>query len=463
MFDLIEKVLAKSSGFCEIRIQSRVTRGVSVSNGILMNANSRESIGAGIRVLVSGTWGFASTSDMTVKGLTKALSDAQSMAKLLSKTNQHKIAKFETKHLANGEFVVKANNDLRKMPIDKKIELCINTEKYAKKLSPLISNTSVMFREILDEKWICTSDGAKVHILDTKPQFYTTTVAAKDGEMTSGFEAEGVTGGLDDLFSKKKPEQMAEKAVRLAVDRLTAPHIPGGFHTVVLHPAMVGILSHEAIGHTVEADFVLQGSIASQKMNQKVASELVTLKDAGTNTMKVGHPTGQIGIDDEGIETKDVGIIVDGVMRSYLHNRESAAHFKVEPTGNARAWGYTDIPIIRMRNTYIMPGKSTPEEIISSTKEGFYIVLPGSGQADSNAEFMFGCEEIYEIKNGKVGKLYKNATISGDAFEVLKSVDMVGNDFMWAMGSGFCGKGQPAAVDGGGPTIRCKAMIGGQA
>jgi TldD protein len=463
MHDLIEKVLSKAGHFCEVRIQSRISRGISVSNGILMSANARESIGAGIRVLVNGTWGFASTSDLSVKGLTKALSDAETMAKLLSKSNKHKIEKLDTSRLSKHDRILKPNGDLRNIPIDKKIETCINAEKYAKSLSPLVSNTSAMFREVLDTKWIQTTDGAKVTIEDPKPQFYVMATVAKDGQMTSSYEAEGVTGGMDDLFYRKTPEQFAEKAVKLAVDKLIAPHIVGGMYTVVLAPAMVGILSHEAIGHTVEADFVLQGSIAAQKMGQKVGSELVTLKDAGTNTMNVGHPSGDIGIDDEGVETQDVGIIVDGVMRSYLHNRETAAHFGVKPTGNARAWSYTDIPIIRMRNTYIMPGDKTPEEIISSTNDGLYIVSPGSGQADANAEFMFGCEEIYEIKNGKVGKLFKNATISGDAFEVLKSVDMLGNDFTWAMGSGYCGKGQPAAVDGGGPTLRCKAMIGGQA
>ena len=463
MNDLIEKTLAKTKHFCEVRIQSRISRGVSVSNGKLINANSRESIGAGIRVLVNGTWGFASTSDLTSKGLEKALKDAETMAKLLSKTNEHKIEKLDNKHLVKGERLIEPNNDLRKMPIDKKIKLCLDTEKYTKSLSPLLTNTSASFREIIDYKWIGTSDGAKAYIEDLKPQFYSTCVAVKDGQMSSGFEAEGVTGGLDDLFEKKSPEKMAQRAVKLAVDKLTAPHIVGGMHTVVLAPAMVGILSHEAIGHTVEADFVLQGSIAAQMMGKVAGSELVTLKDAGTNTMKVGHPSGNIGIDDEGVQTKDVTIIDHGVMRSYLHNRETAAHFGVEPTGNARAWNYSDLPIVRMRNTYIMPGSSKVEEIIASTKEGYYITLPGSGQADSNAEFMFGCEEIYEIKNGKIGKLCKNATISGDAFEVLKSVDMVGNDFEWAMGSGYCMKGQPAAVDGGGPTIRCKAMIGGQA
>jgi TldD protein len=463
MHDLIDKVLSKADGFCEVRIQSRMTRGISVSNGILMNANARESIGAGIRVLVNGTWGFASTSDLSPAGMTKALSDAQTMAKLLSKSNKHKIGKLDSSRLAKRNRLMDPAMDLKKQPIDQKIKMCMDAQSYAKGLSNLVSNSSSMYREIIDTKWIGTTDSAMVTIEDQKPQFYVTVVAAKNGEMASGYEAEGVTGGMKELFEKNSFEKMADKAVRLAVDKLSAPHIPGGFHTVILHPALVGILSHEAIGHTVEADFVMQGSIAAQKMNQKVASELITLKDAGTNTMGVGHPSGDIGIDDEGVETKDVTIIDKGVMKSYLHNRETAAQFGVEPTGNARAWGHTDIPIIRMRNTYILPGDKTPEEIIESTKEGYYIVSTGNGQADANAEFMFSCEEIFEVKNGKIGKLFKNATISGDAFEVLKSVDMVGNNFMWAMGSGYCGKGQPAAVDGGGPTIRCKAMIGGQA
>ena len=132
MHDLIEKVLSKAGHFCEVRIQSRISRGVSVSNGILMSANARESIGAGIRVLVNGTWGFASTSDLSVKGLTKALSDAETMAKLLSKSNKHKIEKLDTSRLAKHDRILKLNGDLRKVSVDKKIEMCINTEKYAK-------------------------------------------------------------------------------------------------------------------------------------------------------------------------------------------------------------------------------------------------------------------------------------------------------------------------------------------
>jgi TldD protein len=115
-----------------------------------------------------------------------------------------------------------------------------------------------------------------------------------------------------------------------------------------------------------------------------------------------------------------------------------------------------------MRNTYIKPGKNSLDEIVGSIDKGYLLVGPENGEADANAEFMFGCGEAYEIVKGRVGRLVKNVTISGQAFDVLKSVDMVGNDFEFAMGSGACGKIQPAKVDGGGPSIKCKAMLGGR-
>ncbi len=156
-------------------------------------------------------------------------------------------------------------------------------------------------------------------------------------------------------------------------------------------------------------------------------------------------------------------VVIDrGVLRSYLHDRETAALFDVPPTGNARAWLFDDEPLIRMRNTYIEPGASSLEEIISSVKDGFLLRGAGSGQADANAEFMFGVQEAYEIRNGKVGRLLRGATISGDAFEVLKGIDMLSSGFEWGLGSGACGKGQHAKVDGGGPYVRCRVMVGGR-
>jgi len=307
-----------------------------------------------------------------------------------------------------------------------------------------------------------TTDGAAAHVFDSKPDFRVVAVASENGEQTLGMDSVGVTGGWSDLFADKTPEAIADQAIRLAVDQLKAPYPTGGEAVVVLDPDLVGVLSHEAIGHTVEADLVRSGAITSDKLGEKVASELVTLCDSGPSEYRP-HAAGELLVDDEGVKTGKTVIIDRGVLRSFLHNRESAAHYGVEPTGNARAFEYSDEPIIRMRNTYIEPGDGSLEEMIAGVKSGYLLQGLGfGGQADSNAEFMFGVREAHRITHGKIAELVRGVTISGNAFAVLTSVDAVGKQFRWGLGAGYCGKGQPAKVDAGGPHLRCAVTIGGR-
>ena len=149
-------------------------------------------------------------------------------------------------------------------------------------------------------------------------------------------------------------------------------------------------------------------------------------------------------------------------MKSYLHDRASAAREGVAPTGNARAWEYDDEPLIRMRNTYIEPGEQSLDELIAGIEDGYMLDSPSNGQADSNGEFMFGTMEAYRIQNGVKGPLLRGVNLAGKAFEVLGTVDGVSSEFRWDLGSGHCGKGQPMKVDAGGPWLRCQAILGGR-
>ena len=144
-----------------------------------------------------------------------------------------------------------------------------------------------------------------------------------------------------------------------------------------------------------------------------------------------------------------------------MHSRETARHFGVKPQGNARGFTFTDEPLVRMRNTAILPGKSKLEDMIASIDDGYYLVKTGNGQADTTGEFMFSVELGYEIKNGKLGKAIRETTISGVAFEMLKTVDMISDDMYWEC-NGFCGKKQPMTVSLGGPALRCDVNIGGR-
>ena len=166
-------------------------------------------------------------------------------------------------------------------------------------------------------------------------------------------------------------------------------------------------------------------------------------------------------LDDEGTIAKDAVLIKDGILTGYMNNRETAAHFGMEPLGNARAWSFSDEPLIRMRNTCILPGKNTLDEMIASIDDGYYLIESSNGQADLTGEFMFGVSLGYEIKHGRLGKALLDTTVSGVAFEMLRTVDMLSDSVVWSS-SGFCGKKQPMPVGMGGPDMRCRITIGGR-
>jgi len=459
---LLERIARRAQGFVELRYHAHTTRRISVRNGGIEESSSVRLTGVGVRALVDGTFGFASTTDLSEAGIRKAVGAAQAAAKTAAKAKREKIAKLAGGALATGTFPVPTDDPLGDHPLEEKLDLVLSIDERVRNGAKEIVSSLVAFSEIEDEKVIVTSDGASAQLFDSKPDIRVIAVAERDGDQTMGFSSVGITGGWGDLLGRKPPEELADLAVRRAVDQLSAAYPQGCSSIVVLNPELVGILTHEAIGHTVEADIVLGGAITTDKIGHRVASELVTLCDSGQSEY-LPHAVGTIPFDDEGIPAKRTVIIEEGILRSYLHNRETAGRFGVLPTGNGRAFTYSDPPIIRMRNTYIEPGETPFEEMISKVESGYYLSGLGmSGQADSNAEFMFGVREARLITGGKIGELVRGVTISGNAFQVLQSVDAVGDDFAWDNGSGYCGKGQPAKVDAGGPHIRCTLTIGGR-
>ena len=462
MRETLKAIVAGARNWTELRVHDRRGLGISVRKGEVESAAFRKNCGVGVRVLVDGTWGFSSTDRLDRDGIEDAVREATRAAESSSAGRLRRIEELAPCELAVGDFRTGDAREVASHSTEEKTALVVDTERRTRGLSSSIRSATCRYNELIDEKWIVSTDGADAHIEDTKLEFAVSAVAGDGDDMQVGFQGVGVTGGWPELFAKWTPEGLSEHAARVAVDLLSAPYAPGGPATVVLNPELVGLLAHEAIGHTVEADFVLAGSAAADRMGKKVASELVTLVDSGPAVIGEKSAGGVVLVDDEGVPTERTVVIENGVLRSFLHDRETAAHFGVAPTGNARAWQYDNEPIIRMRNTYIEPGESSYDELIESVDDGFLLKGAGSGQADANAEFMFGVQEAYEIKRGKVGRLLRGATISGDAFDVLSAVDMLSSDFEWAIGNGYCGKGQAAKVDGGGPYVRCRLLVGGR-
>jgi TldD protein len=456
LLNLLKSVVADVDEYVEIRYHRRIETIIDARNASLRKVERRTLAGAGVRSLVDGCWGFVSTTDVSREGLRSAVREAVQAAKAGAPLRDEKV-NLAPASLGTGEFIY--YDDHGEPDISQKIEYVLNAEKRMREASALVVGSIVHYLQYEDEKFIVTSDGAAAHIKDNKPSFHVTATVFRDGKRETATKSSGVTGGWDDLIKKRDLSELADTAVDVAIRKLDADYAKGGGYTVILDPKLVGILSHEAIGHTVEADFVLSGSIVQGKLGQKVASELVTLVDDGS----VEGAAGMVLVDDEGVLSEPTVVIDKGVLRGYLHNRESAAIFATIPHGNARAFTYRDEPIIRMTNTFIMPGESDLKEMISGIDEGFLLIdLAHGGQADSSAEFMFGVSEAYRIEKGNLKGLVKGVTISGQAFDVLMSVDAVSSDFQIDTGAGHCGKWQPAKVDGGGPYLRCQVTVGGR-
>ncbi|GBF49097.1 Zn-dependent protease [Leptospira ryugenii] len=460
MRDLLKECLAGETELVELRYHHKENRSFFAEKNRIESSSLRKRSGVGVRVLHNGTWGFASTSEISKVSIQNAILRAKKVADLSSSLRHDKIGRLPEVTFAKGDFIGAGIADFRNRTVEEKLELVLKTQEKASKSSPLLQSVGCGYSEIYEEKAIVSSDGADAFFSMVRPEFRVNAVANEAGKLETGSESIGVTGGWDCLFRNQSPDELSEEACKTALDLLKSELPKGGLSMVILSPSIVGLLVHEAIGHTVEADFVLAGSVANGKLGKRVGSDLVNLCDSGQSEYYEGAG-GTIPVDDEGVLPERTVIIENGILKSYLHNRETAAKFGVKPTGSARAWEYSDVPLIRMRNTYLMPGQSSLEEMIANTQDGYFLDGAKNGQADATGEFMFAVQKAYRIRNGKIAELLKGVTVSGLAFDVLQSVDMVSKEFRWDLGSGHCGKGQPAKVDAGGPYIRTKVLLGG--
>src|ERR671915_951604 len=291
--DSLRLLISSSSGttYVEARYQSRLASEVNFTNGELERIRVVENAGCGIRVLVDGCWGFTSTSTISSETLRESLSEAVSAARALAQTKKNKVKGLVESKMITGTFKTSSNSDsLSDVSIEQKVQVTKDAEKEARS-NRAIKTASCTYRDTIDHKIILNTDGADIEIFDSKPEFSVTAIARRANESATAHEGIGITGGWNDLFKKKSHLEYARMASTRAAKLLDARHVSGNKTTVILDPAMVGLLSHEAIGHTVEADFVLSGSVVKDKIGSKVASDLVTLVDSGRSEI-VGNAGG---------------------------------------------------------------------------------------------------------------------------------------------------------------------------
>jgi TldD protein len=327
---------------------------------------------------------------------------------------------------------------------------------------PAVRSTRVMLTDEHHQKRLLTEGGGESLARIQRAAVYVVLIGEDD--QGTPIELTEVVSGIGSLADVDWSLAALEPALDRLHEHLQAKRhaVParGGEHTVVLSADLAGMLAHEAMGHPCEADAVLGGAVTADLRGKRVASDLITMVDLAH------HHEGRelmcpVYVDDEGTPAVDVTMIERGVLREFMHSRETAARLGLAPTGSARAYGPDDEPLVRMRNTAILAGESTLDELIAGVDDGYLLLDTGNGQADATTEFMFGVTLAYEIKNGKRGAAVRDTTLSGSAIKVLQSVDGVGRDMKWSC-NGYCGKKQPMVVSVGGPALRARAHLGGQ-
>jgi len=457
---IIERVLSEAlrtgGDFAEVFAEDRRGSLVQLDDGRIEDVVSGRDRGAGIRVVVGETTGFAHTADLSEAGLKTAAQAAAAAARS---------GGGGVREIALSRREAPAPNTVAVLPetVAKatKVDLLRRADEAARSSGAAIRQVSAVYADSRRRILVANSDGTLARDDQVKTRFGVSCVAVGDTGLQTGRESVGLTVGFE-LFDRYQVEELARGAASRALAKLSARPAPSGTLPVVIKQGGGGVLFHEACGHGLEADLVgKDASVFRGRRGEQVASPLVTLVDDGT----MGPEWGSIAFDDEGNPAGYNVLIENGVLTDYMWDWLRARKEGRASSGNGRRESYQHLPMVRMTNTYVLNGTADPDEIVRQTPHGIYVAQLGGGQVNTaTGDFVFGMTEAYLIEEGRVTEPLRDANLIGNGPEVLRNIDVIGNDF--AMGPpGTCGKdGQGVPVGDGQPTLRVAALtIGGTA
>lgn len=451
----LEKALSKGGDFADLYFEHTISNYVMLEDGKVNRAYCDISLGVGIRTVKGDQVGYGFTQELDNNSILAAAATAATISNSGKKSYDKEFIKLKL----HNYYPLKQL--LTEVPLESKLPLIQGVNDKCFALSPLVKKVTAGFVDEQKRIMVVTSDGIKAEDLLPKTYLFVNVLAEKNGKRErTGWNI----GGRKDFsfYTNAVVDEVSKKAVERVLVLFEAVQPPAGEIPVVLGPGVTGILLHEAVGHGMEADFNRKKiSTYSDMIGKKVAEPEVTIIDDGTNPELLGS----INIDDEGTPGQKTILVDKGILSSYMHDKISAKYYKVKPTGNGRRESYQHYVQPRMRNTYMLPGSSTPEEIIKSVDKGIYVEDVSNGQVKiGEGDFAFYVSQGKMIEGGKLTAPIKDINIMGNGPKMLANVIMVGNDLeMYQGGGGACGKGgQSVPVGFGLPTILVKSMtVGG--
>ena len=438
----------------ELFLEYREGEALVFDNGRLKTANFNTDRGFGLRAVAGEAVGYAHAGELSEAALLRA-ADAVSSVKS-GHSGVLAAAPAGTNRKLYGE-----DNPITEPAFDAKANLLQEIDAWLRSRDPRVRQVTASLAASWQQVEILRADGQVVRDIRPLVRFNVSVVVGDGDRQESGSYGAGGRRSFGEFLAEAAWKEASEEALRQALVNLEAAPAPAGTFDIVLSSGWPGVMLHEAVGHGLEGDFNRKNTSAfSGMIGQQVAAKGVTVVDDGT----IAERRGSLTVDDEGTATNRTVLIDDGILVNYMQDRQNARLMGMEPTGNGRRESYAHSPMPRMTNTYMTNGAYSPDEIISSVKNGIYAVSFGGGQVDiTSGKFVFGCTEAYMIENGKVTYPIKGAMLIGNGPDAMHRVTMVGNDMKLDNGIGMCGKaGQGVPVGVGQPHLRMNAMtVGG--
>lgn len=452
---LLAKALSKGGDFADLFFEYSTLNYLGLEDGKVNQSYGRISLGVGIRTVKGDQVGYGFTQELTPESMLSAASTAATICDLKATVS----AKSFTKSKTGNYYPV--SPDFNGIPAKLKLPVIQQVNETCFGLSNEIIKVNAGFQNSVRRTMVVTSDGVWADDIVPEGFLYASVVAERNGKREQSFYN---LGGRRDFsyYDSQVIETVSKKAVQKALTLFDAMQPPAGEVPVVLGPGITGILLHEAIGHGMEADFNRKKiSTYSTMLGKKVAEPFVTIIDDGTNM----NLAGSINVDDEGTPGKKTVLVENGILTGYLHDKISARHYGVEPTGNGRRQDFQNYPMPRMRNTYMLGGEATPDDVIKQAGYGIYVEDVSNGQVKiGEGDFAFYVSSGRMIENGKLTVPIKDVNIMGNGPKMLSNITMAANDLeMSHGGAGQCGKNsQGVPVSFGMPTCLVKSLtVGG--
>lgn len=451
--DVINEASLTGADFVEIFYEDTYTAIISVENGKVNNVINGNISGVGLRLLKDNRSVYGSTSDVSRKSLLK-------LASTLSKSfnGERVLSPVESFTKVKTKERCKVKTHLTDVPKEDIIKLLKETNKDVKDFDPRIVRVTTNLSIEVNNTEIFNSNGKYIPNRKEYGRLALLSIASEGNKMETRFDGPGAQAGWEFFTEKLDLKKLAHENASKLIMMLEAKECPSGKFPVIIGNGWGGVIFHEACGHQLEATSVAKGlSVFSNMKGEKIANDIVSAYDDAT----IPNEWGTYNVDDEGNVPERNELIKNGILTGYLVDDFNGRRMGEKGNGACRRQSYKFEPTSRMGNTYIANGKSTKEEIIANTKLALYAVSFNGGSVNpSTGDFNFGCSEAYIVKDGKILEPVRGATLVGNAKDILKHIDMVGNDL--AFGQGMCGSSSGSIpVNVGQPTIRIDEIVVG--